>query len=270
MLEIRELRLAELPILKEFAPPEWHSDVSAIFRRHFGQPYFHPIVAEWAGAIAGCANGLLNGEAGWLGNIIVLPEARGKGIGTALTQHLVEFFRAKGVKHQILIATSLGERVYRKLGFEIVSNYIFFSRQEGSTLPDAAAGVRPLKREDEEAVFALDKAVTGEIRHGCLRHYLEDAWVHAGASGQVDGYYLPALGAGLIIASNDEAGSALICHKLRLGAQTCVVPEGNKVAAEMLRSFGFVETARAPRMCLGPDVNWQPGRVYARGTGFCG
>src|SRR5512135_494860 len=107
MLEIRELRAAELPILKDFSPPEWHTDISAIFGRHFGRPYFYPIVAEWEGAIAGCANGLLNGDAGWLGNIIVLPEARGKGIGKALTQHLVEFFRAKRVRHQILIATSL-------------------------------------------------------------------------------------------------------------------------------------------------------------------
>ncbi len=74
MIAIRDLASSDLPLLKSFAPPEWNTDVSAVFGRHFGQPYFHGVIAECDGAVVGCANGLIQGNAGWLGNIIVLPE----------------------------------------------------------------------------------------------------------------------------------------------------------------------------------------------------
>ncbi len=270
MPQIRDLRAPEIPLLKHFAPPEWSTDLSVIFGAHFGQPYFHPIVAELDDMVVGCANGLLNGNTGWLGNIIVRPECRGQGIGRALTEALVQFFKAQRLEHQVLIATSMGEPVYRKLGFEIVSQYVFFTRQEASGSADAVPDVRPLRREDEEAVFALDKSVTGEMRQPFLGRFFDDAWVHAGSSGSADGSYLPRVGTGLVIASNDAAGLALMRHKLHMAASTSVVPEANEVATEFLRSNGFVETGRAPRMALGPDVEWQPERVYCRGSGYCG
>jgi GNAT superfamily N-acetyltransferase len=270
MLQIRELRADEIPLLKDFAPPEWKTDLSQLFGRHFGQPYFHPIAAELDGVMVGCANGLLNDNAGWLGNIIVRPEHRGGGIGRALTEALVDFFKVKRVPFQILIATSLGEPLYRKLGFEVVSQYVFFEREGASSSMDNAPGVRALTAEDRESVFALDRVVTGESRRPFLSGFLEGAWVHAGMAGAVDGYFLPSLGNGPVIASNDAAGLALMQYKLSRGASSSVVPEQNEAAADFLRSKAFVETGRAPRMSLGPDVSWQPKRVYCRGSGYCG
>ncbi len=270
MLHIRELRANEIPLLRNFAPPEWNTALSAIFGAHFGLPYFHPIVAELDDVVVGCANGLQNGNTGWLGNIIVRPECRGQGIGRALTEELAEFFKEKRLEHQVLIATSMGEPVYRKLGFEIVSQYIFYARQEAPASAEAAPGVRALRPEDEEAVYALDRSVTGEIRKPFLSRFLGDAWVHVATADSVDGYYMPGVGTGLVIASNDTAGLALMRHKLNMGASTSVVPDANKVAAELLRSNGFSETGRAPRMALGPDVDWKPKRVYCRGSGYCG
>ncbi len=267
---VRELQQAEIPILRDFAPPDWKTDLSLVFGKHYGQPYFHPIVAELDGVVVGCASGLLNGNAGWLGNIIVLPEWRGRGIGRVLTQGLMDFFRAQKVQSQILIATSMGEPVYRKLGFEIVSYYLFFVREDALPASDPEPCVRPLEHDDEEAVLALDQAVSGEQRQAFISQFLADASVHESASGIVDGYYLPDLGNGLVIASNDEAGVALMRRKLSQGANMSVVPEANKVAADFLRSHGFVETSRVPRMALGGDVSWQPERVYCRASGYCG
>ena len=270
MLRIRELRADEVPLLKDFAPPEWKTDISQIFRRHWGQPYFYPIAAELDGSVVGCASGLVHANAGWLGNVIVQPERRGGGIGRALTQDLVDFFHARKLAHQILVATPLGEPVYRRLGFQIVSYYIFFERQSAAASADADANVRPLTSQDAEAVFALDASVTAEMRRPFVTGYLEGAWVHSASSGMVDGYLLPGLGTGLVIAANDDAGIALMQQKLRLGATASVVPEANTVAADFLRSHGFLETFRAPRMTLGPDVAWQPERVYCRGAGYSG
>ncbi len=270
MLHIRDLTSADIPLLKDFAPPDWNTDISLVFGRHFGQPYFHATVAEWDGALVGCANGLLQGSAGWLGNIIVLPPFRGRGIGRALTEDLVNFFREKHMDHQVLVATDLGEPVYRKLGFQVISYYVFFARQAHLPAPDAVPGVRPLQPDDEEPVFALDRIVTGEKRAPFLRRYLSEACVHTDPAGRVDGYYLPELGAGLVVAANDAAGMALLRYKAAQGGSVAVVPEQNRVAVDFLRAHGFAETSRAPRMALGHDVAWQPERVYARGSGFSG
>jgi len=134
MLEIRPVKSIELPLLKGFAPVEWNTDLTEAFSFHFGRPYFHPVVAEQDGRVVGCAQGLLNGKTGWLGNVIVLPEFRGRGIGLALTQSLVDFFKAEGCISQVLIATKMGEPVYRRLGFAVTSRYIFLKRPECSQL----------------------------------------------------------------------------------------------------------------------------------------
>ena len=123
---------------------------------------------------------------------------------------------------------------------------------------------------DEAALFALDHAITGEKREAFLRRYLYGAWLHADASGRLDGYYLPALGTGLVIAASDVAGLALLRYKVDHGEHVCVVPEQNRVAVDFLRAHGFTETSRAPRMALGSEVAWQPQRVYGRGSGFSG
>lgn len=269
MFNIRPITSTELPPLKDFAPPDWNTDLSLMFSFHFGQPYFHPIVAELDGQIAGCANGLRNGNTGWLGNIIVLPESRGQGIGHALTAGLMDFFRGRGVAHQVLIATEMGEPVYRKLGFETVSEYIFLKRTR-EVDPGPANDVRPATALDFPAILALDRAITGEERAAFLGRFLSEAWVHACPSGAVDGFYLPGLANGPVLAENDEAGLALLALRLGRGAATSVVPGANTAAMDFLLANGFVETGRAPRMVLGPDTAWYPGGVYSRGSGFCG
>ncbi len=270
MLKIRGLASEEIPALKEFAPAEWNVDLSAVFARHFGRPYFHPIAAELDGCIVGCADGLLHGDTGWLGNIVVLPDFRGRGIGRALTESLVSFFHAEGASHQILVATSMGEPVYRKLGFAVSSYYVFLNRAAGLTAMESIPGTRLFEPQDEPALFALDQAVTGETRPAFLRRYLPGANVHVDSSGALDGYYLPALGTGLLIAADDEAGLALLRCRLAQTGNVAVVPEQNQIAINFLLEHGFSETSRAPRMVLGPEIGWHPERVYCRGAGFCG
>lgn len=270
MLQIRELREDEIPLLKDLAPPEWQTNVATIFRRHFGRAYFFPLAAELDGVLVGSGNGLVQGNTGWLGNIIVKPEYRGRGIGRALTQALMGLLKLQAVQYQVLIASPMGEPIYRKLGFEVTGSYLFFARETASPSTAKVPGVRALTTEDAAQVFALDAAITGERRQPFLAGFLEGGWVHLEPRGAVDGYYLPDLGNGAVIATNDVAGLALMQQKLNDGASSSVVPNQNKVAVDFLRSNGFVETQHAPRMALGPDAPWQPERVYCRGSGYCG
>jgi GNAT superfamily N-acetyltransferase len=269
MVDIRGLQTDEIPLLKEFAPPEWNTDLSAFFSFHFGQPYFYPIVAHLDGVVVGCGDGLLHGNVGWLGNIIVLAEYRGRGIGKALTKHLMDAFQSKGIRRQVLIATRMGEPVYTKLGFQVSSHYIFY-KHENLPAASATTGIRSLAGQDFKAVFTIDRQVSGEDRQSFLKHFFEGGWVHLSSTGEVDGYYLPKLGSGLVIAANDDAGLALLQYRLSQGLRVAVVPQENRTAADFFASKGFLEAQRAPRMVYGGDVEWQSERVYSRGSGYCG
>jgi GNAT superfamily N-acetyltransferase len=266
---IRPLSFDEIPRLDGFAPPDWSTDLSVTFGFHFGQPYFCPIAAELEGELVGCANGILNGRAGWLGNIIVLPEYRGHGIGTALTQYLVDYFIAKGCVTQILIATSMGEPIYRKFGFRRVAEYIFLnSRDNPSVLP--VEGTRLCRSDDYDKIFRIDFSITAEDRRSFLNRFLDSGYVHESSKDEVDGFFLPELSQGAILAENNEAGLGLLSQKLRRGCNKIVIPEQNQSAVTYLTRTGYQEVGRAPRMLLGVDLNWQPACIYSRGSGYSG
>jgi len=269
-LKIRPVKSNELPHLKDFAPQEWNSNISQRFAFYFGQPYFHPIVAELAGEIVGCANGLLNETVGWLGNIIVLPEYRGQGFGSALTAELVEYFRQQGCKSQLLVATKLGEPVYARLGFTVSSTYTFL-RSEKTIPARATPHVRRATPEDFEAIRALDQEITGEERTGFLERFLAGGWVfQADALEPVTGFFLPDLESGPILARGTMAGLELLQYKLGLGCTFVVVPTSNQPALDFLLSAGFQVENTAPRMTLGTELEWIPEGVFSRGGGFCG
>jgi GNAT superfamily N-acetyltransferase len=267
---VRPLLQSEVPLLKDFAPPEWNSDLSELFGQYFGQSFFHPLLAEWDGAPAGCACGICNGNAGWLGNIIVLPDYRGHGIGSALTDHLVNTFQQQGCASQILIATPLGEPIYRKAGFVTRSTYLFLRRGEPAG-SKPTPHIRETRTEDHEAIFALDQEATEEARRPFLKMFLAESWVyHPADNREIGGTFLPKLGNGLIIARNAEAGLALLDFKLSRGSTLVVVPSANEAALDHLTAAGFQVQFTVPRMVLGPEVDWHPEMVFSRGGGYCG
>jgi ribosomal protein S18 acetylase RimI-like enzyme len=51
-------------------------------------------------------------------NITTVSDARGKGIGYAMTHHLLEQARAKGYRVGVLYASKMGKNIYLKMGFK--------------------------------------------------------------------------------------------------------------------------------------------------------
>ncbi len=267
-IEIRPLHRDELAQLDDIAPAGWATNINTIFSFHYGQAYFYCIGAVTDGKVAGCANGLWNGKAGWLGNIVVRPEWRGRGLGTALTSSLMAFFKGKGCDSQLLIATELGEPIYRKLGFERSGIYIFMKNEQTAHLKPVR-NVRPLAEADVPEVQAIDREISGEAREAFLGRFLAGGCVFP-AKGTLDGFFLPSLANGLVLARTERAGLALLRYKMARGGPLVVVPEQNAAALDLLKRSGYRESARAPRMFFGEEVAWQPAGVYSRGSGFCG
>lgn len=133
-MEIREARVGDaqrvLELLEEFAT-SYKPDPSA-FVRHFPQlvrshtaPF---LVAEQSGRVIGylLAFELLtlyaNGVVVDVQELVVDPAARGRGIGRALVQALVERARREGSR-EITVPTRRAADFYEKLGFERTADY---------------------------------------------------------------------------------------------------------------------------------------------------
>jgi GNAT superfamily N-acetyltransferase len=71
---------------------------------------------------------LLNGKTAGVFNVATLPAVRGKGIGSAITAHTLREARAAGGHVALLVASAMGEPVYRRLGFQTrgaVTSYLW-------------------------------------------------------------------------------------------------------------------------------------------------
>jgi ribosomal protein S18 acetylase RimI-like enzyme len=82
-------------------------------------------MAEVDGVTVGCINCIREDETtARIKLFIVLPEARGCGIGTRLVKELIQFARDSGYSKIVLFTTSIqtaGLRLYEKLGFQFMS-----------------------------------------------------------------------------------------------------------------------------------------------------
>jgi GNAT superfamily N-acetyltransferase len=270
MLRIRRLKKSEIPQLQYFPPKDWNVNLPQILSFHFGHSYFYPVVAELDNKIVGCGIAMVHGSISWLGTIIVLPEYRGQGIGTGITSHLIEYCKGKRSKTQILVASEMGEPVYRKLGFITSAIYVFFRRE--SIVPiQPVSNVREVRKDDLEKIKDLDRKISGEKRSAFIERFLSTGWVYdSGKSDHITGVYLPDYGTGLIIAKDPTSGLTLVKLRFNQGQTKIIVPSSNTVAQEYLLSEGFQEYRRAPRMVLGNDVRWHPTMFYNRATGYCG
>jgi GNAT superfamily N-acetyltransferase len=265
---LRDLELSDIPKLAGFAPQEWNMALDAVLLEHFGRGYFQARVSAESDRILAIGQGIATGHAGWIGNIIVRPEARRRGLGTHVTLDIVNLLRARGCSTLLLASTKLGEPVYKKLGFRKTAEYVFLRVPRLPAAP--APNVRRIQPSEAEAVFRQDAFATGETRGDLLAPHLGAGWAHIDSGGALDGFFLPSLGAGLVVASRPPAGLALLGFKHAFYPGNAAVPAGNGPALRFLIEHGAAETAWAPRMALGDEVSWRPECIFARGAGYCG
>ncbi len=271
MIKIRQLLKSEINLLKNFPPEDWNMDLPDLISFHFGYSYFYPIVAEQNNKIVGFGNGILNESVGWLGNILVPPEYRRRGIGHEITKHLVNYFNSKGCTCQLLIASEMGKNIYKKIGFEVSSEYHFFKVESNFRIYERDINIKKIKEDDSLLLKKFDEEITGEKRFEFIKRFLPTGWIYKKEkSNNIEGVYLPDLGSGLIFAKIPEAGLELLKFKLSLGKTRTIIPSENKTALDFLKTKGCQPYSTAPRMVLGKEVSWQPKYIFNRAAGYCG
>ncbi|MFN4260683.1 MAG: GNAT family N-acetyltransferase [Gemmataceae bacterium] len=69
---------------------------------------------------------------GLIPNLVLIPEARGQGLGKRLIEHALDYFRSQGLTHakiETLDQNAIGQKAYPALGFVEVARQIHYVRE---------------------------------------------------------------------------------------------------------------------------------------------
>jgi GNAT superfamily N-acetyltransferase len=222
------------------------------------------------------------GDSGWIGNLIVEPEFRDRGIGRSLMEHGLNHLRDRGAATVHLEGDPPGIPLYRKLGFvdEFESCRLALPRPDARpTIDDPAT--ETMTPADLDEVAALDAAITGADRKRFLELKIsraESALIHR-RNGKIVASLMASstdrgLRIGPCVALDCNDARYLISAAISAAAGRSVLiglPVVNFDAFVMLAEMGFEKGASSLRMRLGPPIpTGDPARVFAIASGAVG
>jgi len=234
-------------------------------------------VAECDGTVVGTATTTCYGtDLAWIGMVLVHPDRRCSGIGTALLERCLAHLREAHVRCIKLDATPMGKPVYERLGFRAEWS---LARWEIDSAPNNAGGtdqphVRPLTASDWPALGKLDAAAFGVERGHLLRPLaVQSAFtlVSERPSDGLVGYGMMRQGSrawylGPMVDDSSTGGLALARVLLEHAAGQPVywdIPDINVEAVTWARQSGFTQQRSLLRMFLGENAcPGDPRRIF--------
>lgn len=266
-MNIRSLEPGDIHLISDLQPEGWQDILPAI-NFYLNSSCCFPIKATINKTIVGIGTTIIHHDIAWLAHIIVRPDNRNQGVGKLITQTLIESSKIRNCQTVYLIATDLGEPVYKKLGFEAETEYLFFKDINLNGNLTISENIVPYTDKFYTSVSHLDKLVSGEDRMFQLEKHLSDSFLYL-KDNTLQGVYLPTLGEGLIHANTYLAGQELM--KFRLLTKTnAAFPIDNLSAAEFMHQNNFIAFKTAKRMTLGAKKTWHPASIYNRIGGNLG
>lgn len=252
------MTLDDIPALPGLRPEGWN-DISDHFRYNVLSPLCDPIKVVTDDKIVGVGANIMNEDTAWMASVIVLPEYRNRGIGKMIVDTLLARLDREQFQTVLLDATTFGYPVYKKVGFETISEHVHFTGEALSNA-DISSHILPFEERYKQEVLALDRTATGENRSAYLLEHIADCKIYLDKDG-VRGAYFPTTVRGMIIADSVEAGMALMNLRLR-AYDACMVPIENTQAIKYLNSLGFKQTHTSARMRLGAPRKWRGDYIY--------
>lgn len=257
----------DLEQLKAFEPPGW-GDLVPRFRYHLENSFCKPVKLMVAGKMAAIGTIIFHKDSAWLASIIVHPENRNMGYGTAITRFLIDAVDQEKYPTIYLDATDMGYPLYTKLGFKPEMQYAHLKTDRPVTERRLSNAVISYSPEFLPELLAMDKFVSAEDRADTIIGHLHSAMLFV-SNKSLEGYYLPALANGLIIAVNEVAGIELMNCRLQ-HVDFAVLPEANTAAINYLLQQNLVQFRISRRMYMGKKREWHAGKMYNRISGQLG
>jgi GNAT superfamily N-acetyltransferase len=207
----------------------------------------------------------------WIGMVLVDPEYRKQGIGTALLKKSIEYLDDSNIRIMKLDATPQGKPIYTKLGFveEYEIERWILKRPPGAIPTTPQSTYTPLNKVRRERIMRLDKELFGADRSFLLRALSEEAPEFAMEVWEdelIQGYAFGRRGLfadhlGPWMARTRAAAESLLQSFLAKSSRETLLVDcmkSNSMAVELLRGCGFTPSRPLTRMVRGPDV--YPGR----------
>lgn len=266
-MKVEPLTHADLGYLKEFEPPGW-GDLVPRFIYHIESPFCKPVKLTVSGKTVAIGTIIFHKDSAWLASIIVHPESRNMGYGTAITKYLVDAIDQGTYSTIYLDATEMGYPVYIKLGFILEMPYAHLKADLPVAERRISEAVIPYSHRYLQDLLALDRSVSAEDRTGTITGHLESAMIYVNGD-SLEGFYLPALTNGLVIANNDVAGIELMNCRLQ-HFNYAVLPETNTTAIHYLQQQNLRQFRNSRRMYMGRKRAWHAGKIYNRISGQLG
>ena len=265
-MEIKSIEINDISRLSPLQPEGWF-DIIPLFDFYSKSSFCFPMKAIINNEIIGVGSVVIHDDVAWFAHVIVHSGYRCKGIGLQIVQTLVEIAKENNCSTIYLIATDLGEPVYKKVGFVTETEYFVYKNvvKKDYIISDC---IYPYEEKHKECIMVLDRDVSGESRMMHLKEHLADCQVYV-QNDRVEGSYMPTLGEGLIIANSEKTGIELL--KLHLKHKDRVVfPKNNQAAQKFLEETGFGEMNVIKRMRLGKEREVRFAKIYNRIGGNVG
>ena len=229
-------------------------------------------VAEDVGDIIGLVANVDYRAFGYVGMLGVLPAAQGKGIGRVLMNHSLKWFSERGVPTVLLDATAPGKPLYEKLGFTAQGEAQLWQYESGSSLPNAAPGVRLLRPEDIPLLAQLDLPLFGGERGRVLGHFArahpKRGLVALDKKGGLTGFLIARERVfGPWVAASVEAAEGLLETALALPLESppkVIIPSENQAGIALLKEKGFRLQRTCDHMRLGSSIEQQRHKLYSQ------
>lgn len=216
-------------------------------------------IASVDGVDLGMVGSINYGEIAWIGNLVVLPESRGMGLGAALMNHAIEYLKEDGAKSIRLDGVQLAIPLYRRLGFK---DEYWSLRYVGVAAKGEARDIQTMKKEDLTKIGDYDQSVFMDSRHRILDYTYENNPELAFTAWDGDkllGFIMAKHGKtnvkiGPWIGETPEVAENLLQAVMNQveGSDLWVgLPEENKAGVEILEKKGFTSLQSSLRMCYG-------------------
>ncbi|MCI0556823.1 MAG: GNAT family N-acetyltransferase [Anaerolineae bacterium] len=217
-------------------------------------------VAECEGRVVGTSATIVyEGRFAWIGMVVIDPQHRGQGMGTALLEHAIRYLDSQSVPCMKLDATPEGKPLYKKFGF--VSEYDIERWMLKRQPNENVAGKAPVEIGE---VLRLDREVFGADRGGLLNSLNEtrpDFTLVVRQETKVAGYTFGRSGSradqlGPWIACNEEVAAKLLEEFLRRSGRELVFVDcvqSHPWALPLVKARGFEFLRPLTRMFRGTN-----------------
>lgn len=230
--------------------------------------------------VVGVGSGIAYGRLGFVGNMVVAPTHRRRGLGSAILEAVTAFLEERGVVRMELYATGEGRPLYARAGFRLTNPSAMVRMPRVTEAPPPGFELTTARPADGAELAAFDAPRFGGDRSAVLQLMLRDTerpLLAARRDARIVGFAWLRPDderVGPLLADTPEVAAALLGeafeHLPAADALTLNLPAGNRAGAARLAELGADLEPWDGRMSRGPQVPRQEATVYANVVGALG